>query len=89
MSGGGGFRIQETRGRNKQTISATPRLCARDAFFFCSRATAWRAGAAPWERGRLALRSRFGEEWVPAASVAASLRDALWRRVQRDGYTER
>jgi len=32
-----------------------------------SRAFARRAGAAPWERGRLALRSRFGEEWVPAA----------------------
>ena len=33
----------------------------------CSRAAVRRAGAAPWERGRLALRSRFGEEWVPAA----------------------
>ncbi len=27
----------------------------------------------PWERGRLALRSRFGEEWVPAASVHRAL----------------
>ena len=36
-------------GTVKQSLCA---LRAGHAFFFCGRATAWRAGATLWERGR-------------------------------------